>query len=119
MKKAMESVEKKYLKENKFDFKIGDTVDIHFQVTEGDKTRTQIFGGVVIAQKGAGMNKCFTVRRISYGEGVERIFPINSPLIENIVVKKVGQVRRAKLFYLRGRKGKAATKVDEKVGKEE
>ena len=82
---------------------------------EGEKERTQVFAGVVIAHKGRGLNESFTVRRISYGEGVERIFPLNSPRIEKIEVEREGQVRRAKLFYLRGRKGKEALFVKERV----
>ena len=115
MKKVKE-FEKKYIREQKLDFNVGDTVDVHFRITEGDKTRVQIFSGIVIGKKGSGTGEMFTVRRISYGEGVERIFPVNSPLIEKVVVKKKGEVRRAKLYYLRGRKGKKATKVKEKIG---
>ncbi|MBF0252511.1 MAG: 50S ribosomal protein L19 [Candidatus Omnitrophica bacterium] len=116
MSKKMEEFEKKSIKEAKWKYNIGDNIDVHFRITEGDKTRIQIFSGVVISEKGGGVNKNFTVRRISYGEGVERIFPYNSPLIENIVVKKRGNVRRAKLYYLRQRVGKSATKVKEKIG---
>ncbi len=85
---------------------MGDSVKVHTRVKEGEKERTQIFAGVIIAHKGRGLNESFTVRRISYGEGVERVFPLNSPRIEKIEVEREGQVRRAKLFYLRGRKGK-------------
>lgn len=116
MEKKIEGIEKKYVRENKLEFNVGDTIDVHFRITEGDKTRIQLFTGVVISIKGSGTREMFTVRRISYGEGVERIFPVNSPLIERIAVKKRGKVRRAKLYYLRGRKGKKATKVQEKVG---
>ena len=116
MKKRIEAVEKKYLREKPLEFAIGDTIDVHFRITEGDKTRVQIFSGIVISRKGTGTNEMFTVRRISYGEGVERVFPMNSPLIEKISIKKRGKVRRAKLYYLRARKGKKATKVKEKVG---
>ncbi|MFC1548442.1 50S ribosomal protein L19 [Candidatus Omnitrophota bacterium] len=115
MGKKMESLEKKYMKKDVPQFDIGDTVDVHFSITEGDKTRIQLFSGIVIGQKGAGMGKTFTVRRISYGEGVERVFPLSSPLIEKIKVKKKGKVRRAKLYYLRGKKGKKASKVKEKI----
>jgi large subunit ribosomal protein L19 len=96
-------------------FRVGDSVKVHTRVREGDKERTQIFAGVVIAHKGRGLNESFTVRRISYGEGVERVFPLNSPRIEKIEVEREGQVRRAKLFYLRGRKGKEALFVKERV----
>ena len=96
-------------------FKVGDGVRVHTKVREGDKERVQIFAGVVIAHKGSGIHENFTVRRISYGEGVERVFPLNSPRIEKIEVEREGQVRRAKLFYLRGRKGKEALFVKERV----
>ncbi|MBF0217184.1 MAG: 50S ribosomal protein L19 [Candidatus Omnitrophica bacterium] len=109
------AVEQKYLKKDKIKFNIGDSVDIHFRITEGDKTRVQLFSGVVIAQKGSGLNTMFTVRHISYGEGVERTFPFHSPLIEKIAVKKRGKARRAKLYYLRERQGKRATKVKEQL----
>ncbi|HNX91443.1 MAG TPA: 50S ribosomal protein L19, partial [Candidatus Omnitrophota bacterium] len=87
-----------------------------FRITEGDKTRVQLFSGVVIGKKGTGINEMFTVRRISYGEGVERVFPLYSPLIESIEVTKQGKTRRSKLYYLRERTGKKATKVKEKLG---
>jgi len=96
-------------------FRVGDSVKVHTRVREGEKERTQVFAGVVIAHKGRGLNESFTVRRISYGEGVERVFPLNSPRIEKIEVEREGQVRRAKLFYLRGRKGKEALFVKERV----
>jgi len=86
--------------------KIGDTVRVYVKIKEGDKTRTQVFEGVAIKKKGSGTGATFTVRRISYGEGVERTFPLHSPAIEKIEVKKKGSVRRAKLYYLRERKGK-------------
>lgn len=92
-------------------FKVGDSVKVHTRVKEGEKERTQIYAGVVIGRKGRGLNENFTVRRISFGEGVERVFPINSPLVEKVVVDRTGQVRRAKLYYLRGRKGKEALSV--------
>ena len=94
---------------------MGDSVKVHTRVKEGEKERTQIFAGIVIGHKGRGLNESFTVRRISYGEGVERVFPLNSPRIEKIEVEREGQVRRAKLFYLRGRKGKEALFVKERV----
>ncbi len=92
-------------------FKVGDSVKVHTRVKEGEKERTQIYAGVVIGRKGRGLNENFTVRRISFGEGVERVFPINSPLVEKVVVDRSGQVRRAKLYFLRGRKGKEALSV--------
>src|SRR3954468_7057330 len=88
-------------------FEIGDTVDVHVRILEGQKERVQIFNGVVIARRGEGMREMFTVRRIVQGEGVERIFPIHSPKIARIEVKRTGRVRRAKLYYLRDRVGKA------------
>lgn len=94
-------------------FKVGDSVRVHTKVVEGDKERIQIFTGIVIGRKGTGIDENFTVRRISYGEGVERIFPIHSPRIAKIEVEKAGTARRAKLNYLRDRKGKQAMAVRE------
>lgn len=94
-------------------FKVGDSVRVHTKVIEGDKERIQIFTGIVIGRKGTGLNKNFTVRRISYGEGVERVFPIHSPRIARIEIEKPGTARRAKLNYLRNRKGKQAMAVRE------
>ncbi len=88
-------------------FDIGDTVDVHQRILEGNKERVQVFSGVVIARRGIGVREMFTVRRIVQGEGVERIFPVNSPKIAKVEVKRTGEVRRAKLFYLRDRVGKA------------
>lgn len=95
-------------------FRIGDTVRVTMKVKEGDKERLQSFEGIVIGRKGSGLRETFTVRKISYGIGVEKIFPIHSPLIEEIKVIKQGEVRRAKLYYLRHKKGKAA-KIKEKT----
>lgn len=89
------------------EFAIGDTVDIHLRILEGTKERLQVFQGVVIARRGAGASEMFTVRRVVQGEGVERIFPLNSPKIARIEVKRTGVVRRAKLYYMRDRVGKA------------
>src|SRR5262245_42208892 len=94
-------------------FKVGDGVRVHTRVREGDKERIQIFAGIVIGRKGTGLNQTFTVRRISYGEGVERVFPVHSPRIAKVEVEKQGKARRAKLNYLRDRKGKEATSVRE------
>jgi large subunit ribosomal protein L19 len=94
-------------------FNVGDSVRVHTKVVEGDKERIQIFSGVVIGKRGAGLNETFTVRRISYGEGVERIFPFHSPRVDKIEVERQGDVRRAKLTYLRKRIGKGATLVKE------
>jgi large subunit ribosomal protein L19 len=98
-------------------FNVGDSVRVHTKVVEGDKERIQIFSGVVIGRRGHGLNATFTVRRISYGEGVERIFPLHSPRVERIEVERRGDVRRAKLTYLRKRLGKGATLVREKEEK--
>lgn len=93
---------------------IGDTVKVYFKVIEGTRERVQMFEGTIISKKGTGISETFTVRRISYGVGVERIFPVNSPKIDKIEVSRTGRVRRAKLYYLRDRVGKA-TKVKEKI----
>ncbi len=90
------------------EFQPGDTVVVNVKVTEGDRTRVQAYEGVCIARSGAGLNESFTVRKISYGEGVERVFPIYSPLIDSVKVVRRGKVRRAKLYYLRDRRGKSA-----------
>jgi len=95
-------------------FHVGDTVDVHVRIVEGDKQRVQIFNGTVIGRKNSGSRSAFTVRRIVAGEGVERTFPLHSPWVEKIEVKRLGRVRRAKLYYLRSRVGKA-TRVREKV----
>ena len=103
----LDQVEKSSLRESPISIGIGDTVDVHCRILEGNKERIQIFSGVVIATRGAGTSEMFTVRRIVAGEGVERIFPVNSPKIAKLEVKRHGQVRRAKLYYLRDRVGKA------------
>jgi large subunit ribosomal protein L19 len=90
------------------DFRPGDTVQVNVKVVEGDRTRVQAYEGVCIARNGGGIQESFTVRKISYGEGVERVFPVYSPLIESIKVVRTGKVRRAKLYYLRGLRGKNA-----------
>ena len=107
-------VEKSSLKTEVPDFQIGDTVDVHTRILEGDKERIQIFNGVVIARSGSGTREMFVVRRIVAGEGVERKFPLHSPKIAKIEVKRSGIVRRAKLYYLRDLSGKAA-RIKEKV----
>ena len=103
----IEIVEKPSMREELPAFEIGDTVDVHTRILEGDKERVQIFNGVVIARSGSGVREMFTVRRIIAGEGVERKFPIHSPRIAKVEVKRSGVVRRAKLYYLRDRTGKA------------
>jgi large subunit ribosomal protein L19 len=95
-------------------FKVGDGVRVHTKVREGDKERIQVFGGIVIARKGQGIHESFTVRRISYGEGVERVFPVNSPNIEKIEIERESVPMRARLYYLRQRKGKAAMAIKAK-----
>ena len=105
--RLMELVEKTTLKPTTPKFEIGDTVDVHVRILEGDKERIQIYNGVVIARSGEGPREMFVVRRIVQGEGVERKFPLQSPRITDIVVKRSGKVRRAKLYYLRERSGKA------------
>ncbi len=96
------------------EFGIGDGVKVYIRITEGEKTRTQMFEGTVIAKRGGGISETFTVRRVSYGVGVEKTFPLHSPNVEKIVVFREAKVRRAKLYYLRDRVGKAA-KVKEKI----
>ena len=116
MKNAlMAHVEAKHLKAKPPEFDIGDIVDVHQRIVEGDKERIQVFSGTVIMRKGDGINTTFTVRRIVNNEGVERIFPLHSPFISKVVVKRGGETRRAKLFYLRDRVGKAV-KLTEKRG---
>jgi large subunit ribosomal protein L19 len=112
MNRIIDAIEKEQQKETT-NFKVGDGIRVHTRVREGDKERIQIFSGIVIGRKGRGLNETFTVRRISYGEGVERIFPLHSPRIAKVEVEKQGRARRAKLNYLRGRKGKEATAVRE------
>ena len=105
---AMELVEREQLRTDLQDFKVGDTVKVHVKIVEGEKERVQPFEGVVIRRKRGGIRSTFTVRKISYGIGVERIFPLHSPRIDRIDVISRGKVRRAKLFYLRNLRGKAA-----------
>jgi large subunit ribosomal protein L19 len=104
-------IEKEQLKQDVATFNVGDTVKVHCRVVEGGKERIQIFEGLVIARKGASVNASFTVRKISYGEGVERVFPLHTPRIAKIEVLNKGKVRRAKLHYLRSRVGKRALLV--------
>jgi large subunit ribosomal protein L19 len=109
----IKKIEQEQFKAQITSFKVGDSVKVHTRVVEGDKERIQIFTGIVIGRKGIGLNKSFTVRRISYGEGVERVFPLHSPKIAKVEVEKAGTARRAKLNYLRNRKGKQAMAVRE------
>ena len=105
---AIESLEKEHLRMDFPDFKPGDTVKVNFKIQEGDKERIQVFEGVVIRRRRGNTRSTFTVRKVSYGIGVERIFPLHSPYIDKIQVVSKGRVRRSRLYYLRGRKGKAA-----------
>jgi large subunit ribosomal protein L19 len=114
MEKIVKLVTAGQLRNDIPDFHVGDTVAISVNVIEGDKERVQLFKGIVMGIKGAGISKTFRVRKIANGVGVERIFPINSPRIAKIEILKHGSVRRAKLYYLRGLTGKAATKIKEK-----
>ncbi len=104
---TVKDVEKMHMKEKLPKFRVGDTVEVQVRIVEGDKERTQTFTGTVIARKGQGMGAMFTVRRIVQGEGVERVFPIHSPAVQDVQVVREGHVRRAKLYYLRERTGKA------------
>jgi large subunit ribosomal protein L19 len=113
----LDKIESEQYRKNPADFAVGDSVRVHTKVVEGDKERIQVFSGVVIGRRGHGLNEMFTVRRISYGEGVERVFPVHSPRVEKVEVERKGSVRRAKLTYLRNRLGKGATLVREKEGR--
>src|SRR6187402_423398 len=108
-----DKIESEQFRKNPLQFNVGDNVRVHTKVVEGDKERIQVFAGIVIGRRGRGLNEHFTVRRISYGEGVERVFPVHSPRIAKVEVEKEGRARRAKLNYLRSRKGKEATAVRE------
>lgn len=111
-----DKIESEQFRKDAAEFAVGDSVRVHTKVVEGDKERIQIFSGVVIGRRGRGLNETFTVRRISYGEGVERVFPVHSPRVDKIEVERQGSVRRAKLTYLRKRIGKGAVAVKEKAG---
>ena len=108
MSNVIESIERAQLRSGIPQFKAGDTVRVHFQVIEGQRRRVQVFEGIVIKRQGAGVRETFTVRKQSFGVGVERTFPLHSPKIERLEVMAIGDVRRAKLYYLRGRVGKKA-----------
>ncbi len=114
MENMMKQVEAKYLKKDVPKFDIGDTVDVNMKIVEEGKSRIQTFEGIVIARAGSGLGESFTVRKISYGEGVEMVFPLHSPFIDRIKVMKKGDVKRAKLYYLKRKVGKE-TRVDEKI----
>jgi large subunit ribosomal protein L19 len=104
----LDMVEGAYLRDDVPDFRSGDTVKVHVRVVEGGRERVQVFEGVVIARNGSGLRATFTVRKISFGVGVERVFPVHAPIIQKIEVTRRGDVRRSKLYYLRGRSGKSA-----------
>jgi large subunit ribosomal protein L19 len=105
---ALAKVTKQYKRDDLPAFRPGDTIRVHVRIKEGDKERTQAFEGTVIAENGIGVSKTVTVRKVSFGQGVERIFPINAPVVDHIDLVRTGRVRRAKLYYLRGLRGKAA-----------
>ena len=111
----IKTIEEQQKKANVSDFKVGDTVKVHFEIIEGKTKRIQIFEGLVICFKNEGIRKTFTVRKVSYGVGVERVFPVHSPIVAKVELVRRGRVRRAKLYYLRDRVGKAA-KVKERIG---
>ncbi|MFP4156803.1 MAG: 50S ribosomal protein L19 [Opitutales bacterium] len=110
----LEEVNKDQLQDDRANFKVGDGVRVHLKVKEGDKTRIQIFAGIVIARKGGGLQESFTVRRIASGVGVEKVFPVHSPTIEKIEVDRESVTMRARMYYMRDRIGKAANQVKEK-----
>ena len=112
---ALKLIAQDSLKAEKPSFSVGDTVKVDVKIREGDRERIQVFEGTVIAINGSGVTETFTVRRVSYGVGVERVFPVNSPNVANVNVVRYGKVRRAKLYYLRDRVGKAS-KVKERIG---
>lgn len=114
MHEQLKLVESKFLKKDIPQFNIGDTVDVQLKIVEEGKTRLQTFEGIVIARAGAGLTETFTVRKVSYGEGVEMVFPLHSPSIDKVKVAKKGDVRRAKLYYLKRKIGKE-TKIEEKI----
>jgi large subunit ribosomal protein L19 len=110
---VIEKIQQEQIRTDLVPFKVGDSVKVHSRIKEGDRERIQVFAGIIINKQGRGLQETFTVRRISYGEGVERIFPTHSPFIQKVEVERAGNVRRAKLYYLRNRVGKTATKVNE------
>lgn len=105
--KILEKIKAEQMKKETPSFKVGDSVRVHVKIKEGDKERVQVYAGTVIARDGTGSTETFTVRRVSYGEGVERVFPVHAPAVAKVEVERHGQSRRAKLYYLRGRTGKS------------
>ncbi len=116
MSDIIKEVELKYSKKKLPKFNVGDTVKVHIKIQEGERSRKQIFEGIVISIAGSGIGRSFTVRKISYGEGVEKVFPLHTPTVEKVEVVREGDVKKAKLYYLRERVGKKATRVKEKIG---
>jgi large subunit ribosomal protein L19 len=116
LRKALDTIEKKYLRKDLAEFRTGDTVRVHTKIKEGDKERIQVFEGVVIAHRRGNSRAMFTVRKMSYGVGVERMFPVHSPRIDRVEVVSHGEVRRARLYYLRELQGKAARLAREEGG---
>ncbi len=114
MNRVINEITKDAIRTDLVDFKVGDGVRVYLKIREGGKERIQVFAGIVIARRGSGIHETFTVRRISFGEGVEKVFPLNAPTIDKIEVDRVSVRRRARLYYLRDRIGKEATKVKEK-----
>ncbi|HZY03455.1 MAG TPA: 50S ribosomal protein L19 [Anaeromyxobacteraceae bacterium] len=119
LRKALDTIEKKYLRKDLPEFRTGDTVRVHTKIKEGDKERIQVFEGVVIAHRRGNSRAMFTVRKMSYGVGVERMFPVHSPRIDRVEVVSHGEVRRARLYYLRELQGKAARLAREEGGRPE
>ena len=113
--RSLEAIEKRWMRKKRLRFEVGDTVEVHVRIVEGERERIQLFNGVVIARRHQGLSETFTVRRIVQGEGVERVFPVNSPRVVKVVVRKRGKVRRAKLHFLRDRVGRA-TRLVERIG---
>lgn len=113
---VIQKLETKQLKKNIAPFRVGDSIRVHTRIIEGEKERVQVFTGTVIARKGTGLSETFTVHRVAYGEGMERVFPLHSPRIAKIEVIKEGDVRRSKLYYLRGTSGRAS-KVKARIGR--
>jgi len=116
-KPIVKKIEQEQVRSDIADFAIGDTVSVNVRVVEGSRERTQVFEGVVIAKRNRGFNSSFTVRKISYGEGVERVFPLHGSLVKSVEIKRRGDVRRAKLYYLRSLSGKAARIKDKIIKK--
>ncbi|HUJ09932.1 MAG TPA: 50S ribosomal protein L19 [Verrucomicrobiae bacterium] len=110
---VIEKIQQEQLRTDIVPFKVGDTIKVFSRIKEADRERVQMFSGIVINKQGRGITETFTVRRISYGEGVERVFPLHSPFIQRIEVERAGNVHRSKLYYLRKRVGKTATKVEQ------